>query len=181
MLRARLLVRHVAALTVAGALTTACAEPPAREISQAQGALDAARAAGAEAYAKTDVQAADAALTRAHAAVAARDYRQALGHALEARERARAAAREASAARARLATRVALGIDAAARGIADARARVRAGQASRALATELDALETQLQEARSALAGGDYAGAAERTRTVQERVSAITATWRTRR
>ena len=171
--RDRLFVRHVAVLAVAGALTSACAEPPSREISQAQGALDAARAAGAEAYAKTEFQAADAALARAHAAVAERDYRQALGHALEARERARTAAREASTARAKMATGVALDIHAAARGIVGARERTRGGRGGTPLAPELDALEAQLQEARSALAAGDYATAAERTRVVHERLRAL--------
>ena len=90
--------------SLGAAVLVACAEPPTREISQAQGALDAARAAGAEAYARTEFQAADAALKKAHDAVAERDYRQALSFALDAREQARTAAREAAAARARAAT-----------------------------------------------------------------------------
>ena len=84
--------------SLGAAVLAACAEPPTREISQAQGALDAARAAGAEAYARTEFQAADAALKKAHDAVAERDYRQALSFALDAREQARTAAREAAAA-----------------------------------------------------------------------------------
>lgn len=72
-----------------------CAEPPNKEMNQAQGAIDAARAAGAERYAGDDYGAAVAALEKSRAAVEQRDYRQALSHALDARERAQAAARTA--------------------------------------------------------------------------------------
>ncbi len=158
--------------------SAACAEPPTREISQAQGALDAARAAGAEAYAKTEFQAADAALKKAHGAVAERDYRQALSFALDAREQARVAAREASAARARAATDVAVAIQTAARGVETARTRL-AGPGARELRTRLgpalDELSAQLQEARSAVAAGDYARATERIRAIEARLAAVTA------
>jgi len=73
-----------------------CAEPPRKEMDQAQGAVDAARAAGADEYAPDELSAAVAALARADEAVAQRDYRQALNHALDARERAQAAARDAA-------------------------------------------------------------------------------------
>src|SRR5690606_23255882 len=72
-----------------------CAEPPRKEMDQAQGAIDAARAAGADVYAADSLSEAITALTRADEAVAQRDYRQALSHALDARERAQAAARDA--------------------------------------------------------------------------------------
>lgn len=165
---------------LAGAtLLAACAEPPTREISQAQGALDAARAAGAEAYARPQFQAADTALKQAHAAVAVRDYRQALSFALEARDQARTAAREASAARARAATDVSLAIHAAARGVETARTRLARPAVTRELRARvgpvLDSLAVQLQEARSAVAAGDYARAAERTRAIEERLAALTA------
>ncbi len=176
--RPRSIARAVAPL-VAAMLVAGCAEPPTREISQAQGALDAARAAGAEAYARTEFQAADAALKQAHTAVAERDYRQALSFALDARERARTAARAASAARARAATEVAQAIQATARDVDAARARVTrpgAGRELRArLVPALDALTAQLQEARSSVAAGDYARAAERTRAIAGRLAALTA------
>jgi len=57
-------------------------------MDQAQGALDAARAAGAERYATAEYQAAATALKNAQDAVAQRDYRLALNHALDSRERA---------------------------------------------------------------------------------------------
>jgi hypothetical protein len=169
----------MAVLLLGAAMMAGCAEPPTREMSQAQGALDAARAAGAEVYARSEFQAADAALKKAHGAVAERDYRQALSFALDAREQARTAAREASAARARAATDVAHAIQTAARGLETARARLAGPGAGRELRTRLgpvlDALTTQLQEARSAVAAGDYARAAERTRAVAERLAAVTA------
>src|SRR5207237_8077226 len=59
-------------------------------------ALDAARAAGADRYAKDEYQAALAALKSAQDAVTQRDYRLALNHALDSRERAQAAAKQAA-------------------------------------------------------------------------------------
>ncbi|MEP7119121.1 MAG: hypothetical protein ABI880_16155 [Acidobacteriota bacterium] len=73
-------------------LTAACAEPPTKELSQAEGALRAARAAGAALYASAEFAAAEATLARAHTDVTARDYRAALGHALDASAKAQAAA-----------------------------------------------------------------------------------------
>jgi hypothetical protein len=73
-----------------------CAEPPRKEMDQAQGAIDAARAVGAAEYAATEFDAAVSALARAEEAVGQRDYRLALSQALDARERAQSAAREAA-------------------------------------------------------------------------------------
>jgi hypothetical protein len=179
MSRLRSHARRAAVILAGATLVAACAEPPAREISQAQGALDAARAAGAEAYARIQFQAADAALKKAHAAVAERDYRQALSFALEAREEARTAAREAAAARARAATEVALAIQTTSRGIESARARLAGPGVPRErrarLTPALDELTVRLQEARSAVAAGDYARATERWRAIHERLTALTA------
>jgi hypothetical protein len=77
-------------------LLTACGTPPHKEMDQAQGAIDAARAAGAERYAKDELTAATTALTAATQAVEQSDYRLALNHALESRERAQNAARIAA-------------------------------------------------------------------------------------
>jgi predicted S18 family serine protease len=179
MSRLRSFVPYVAAVLLGATLMTACAEPPTREISQAQGALDAARAAGAEVYARTEFQAADAALKKAHEAVTERDYRQALSFALDAREQARIAAREASTARARAATDVALAIQSAASGVETARTRLAGPTGTREqrarIGPGLDELTAQLQEARSAVAAGDYARAAERTKAIQDRLAAFTA------
>ncbi len=88
------------ALTVG--LLAGCAEPPDKEMDQAQGAIDAARAAGADQYAKTEYDAAATALQNAHEAVAAGDYRLALNYALEGREHAQNAARDTADTKARM-------------------------------------------------------------------------------
>src|SRR6476646_5120903 len=85
---------------------SACAEPPTKELNQAQGALDAARAAGAEQYAPDEYRGAAAALKAANDAVEQRDYRLALNDALDSRERAQNAARQAAVTRARVRSEV---------------------------------------------------------------------------
>src|SRR3982074_1413637 len=88
----RLFLSIAVLAAVAGA---ACGDPPDKEMQQAQGAIDAARAAGADQYPRAGVSPRAAAPhKRSHDAVAQRDYRQALNTALDARERAQAAAKE---------------------------------------------------------------------------------------
>jgi hypothetical protein len=77
-------------------LLIACATPPTREMDQAQGSIDAARAAGADRYATDQYDAAVKALQNAQAAVGQRDYRLALNYALDSRDRAQRAAKEAA-------------------------------------------------------------------------------------
>src|SRR5262250_2964899 len=91
MLRCRALLP----LVLVAAIASACAEPPDREIQQAQSAIEAARAAGADVYAHDEFAAAQTALKNANDAVTQRDYRLALNNALDARERAQNAAKEA--------------------------------------------------------------------------------------
>ena len=74
-------------------LSAACAEPPNKEMNQAQGAIDAARAAGADKFAADEFKAAHRRAPRSEDAVVAGDYRQALNHALDSRERAQNAAK----------------------------------------------------------------------------------------
>jgi hypothetical protein len=62
-------------------------------MNQAQGAIDAARAAGADRYAADEFKAAVDALAHSEQAVRDNDYRLALNHALDSRERAQNAAR----------------------------------------------------------------------------------------
>jgi len=90
--RRRLLATLVLGVALASA---ACGDPPDKEMQQAQGAIDAAKAAGADQYAHEEFAAAQDALKRANDAVAQRDYRQALNYALDARERAQNAAKQA--------------------------------------------------------------------------------------
>lgn len=65
-------------------------------MDQAQGAIDAARAAGADRYATEQFEAAVKGLQQAQEAVTQRDYRLALNHALDSRDRAQTAAKEAA-------------------------------------------------------------------------------------
>ena len=74
-------------------VTAGCGDPPDKEMQQAEGAIAAARAAGADIYAADELRAAEDTLKHAHEAVAARDYRLALSQALDSRERAENAAR----------------------------------------------------------------------------------------
>ena len=77
-------------------LIAACGTPPHKEMDQAQGAIDAARAAGADRYATKEFESAISSLARSTDAVEQRDYRLALNFALESRERAQNAARLAA-------------------------------------------------------------------------------------
>lgn len=83
-------------------LLAACGTPPHKEMDQAQGAIDASRAAGADRYATAEFTAAQRSLSLATQAVDQRDYRLALSHAMESREHAQAAARVAAETQARL-------------------------------------------------------------------------------
>ena len=162
----------VVALVIAAA---ACGgEPPDKEIQQAQGALDAARAAGADRYAVEEFTAAEDALKRAHDAVAQRDYRLALNNALDSRERAQDAAKQAADGKA--AARVAAdhALSAAVEALTAARNALKTAEASHSPVRLLTAARRTLadedehvQEARTALEKDDYA-------TVVDRASAIT-------
>jgi hypothetical protein len=65
-------------------------------MDQAQGLIDAARAAGADRFAREQYEAATKALKSAQDAVAQRDYRLALNYALDSRDRAQLAAKESA-------------------------------------------------------------------------------------
>jgi hypothetical protein len=175
----RRLLQSLAVLAaVAGA---ACGDPPDKEMQQAQGAIDAARAAGADQYARDEFAAAEDALKRSHEAVDQRDYRQALNTALDARERAQEAAKETvnkkAIARAD-ATKAMADADAA---LHDSRARLRAAEAARAPARVLAAArkaidngEIAVQEARTAFDKGDYLGSIETSRAIAPALRAAT-------
>jgi Domain of unknown function (DUF4398) len=174
-----LLLSLVAALAVAAA---ACGgEPPDKEIQQAQGALDAARAAGADRYAVEEFTAAEDALKRAHDAVAQRDYRLALNNALDSRERAQDAAKQAADGKA--AARVAAdhALSAAARALNAARNALKAAEASHAPGRLINAArhniadgDQRLQEASTALDRGDYAAAVEDASALTKAATATT-------
>jgi hypothetical protein len=159
----------LAALTIAaGLLASACADPPDREMQQAQGAIDAARAAGAEVYAREEFTAAQEALKRANDAVELGDYRLALNHALDSRERAQNAAKMAAdgmaAARVEAdhaVARLEAAITAAEAALKDAVSKRLPAHALGGLRQAIADSRERLQETREALEKGDYGPAAQ--------------------
>jgi hypothetical protein len=158
-----------AAVLFACLIAAACAEPPRSEMDQAQGAIDAARAAGADRYAAEQYEGAVQALQSAHAAVAARDYRLALNHALDSRNRAQKAAKEAanqqvllrSQAERRLAELTAT-VDRTKQLLADAEA-ARVPRRSLAAARQaIDEAQASLQKAGTGIQDGEYQLSEER-------------------
>jgi hypothetical protein len=156
--------RFVSAVIVASNSILACGgNPPDKEIQQAQTAVDAARAARAERYAKDDFSASTDALKNAHAAVDARDYRLALNYALEARDRAESAARDAADRKATARSNADRALRNAALAIVDVRAKLKSAQAGQKPLRVLNAArsaaadgENHVQEARAAFAREDY-------------------------
>ncbi|HEX2341393.1 MAG TPA: hypothetical protein VHI98_13020 [Vicinamibacterales bacterium] len=165
---------------IAIAATIACSEPPNKEMHQAQGAIDAARAAGADLYARDEYEAARAALARSEEAVRARDYRLALSHALDSSERAQDAAREAAnrkAAARSQAERALLSADAAVK-----RAQTRLAALAKArprrqdipdIDHAIDVASQRVQESRAALAKEDYLAASKALEGVEARLEAV--------
>jgi len=150
-------------LVVATLAAGACGDPPDKEIDQAQGAIDAARAAGADQYAHEEFTAAIEALKRAHEAVGQRDYRLALNHALDSRDRAQNAAKEAADHKASARTDADRALTDATAALSEARAKLRAAENARvASKTLVDARraiadgEQAIQEARAAFDHGEY-------------------------
>lgn len=157
----------------------ACAAPPQREIDQAQGAVDAARAAGGERYAPDEFRAATEALKKSHEAVAQRDYRLALSHALDAHERAQAGAKQAASQRALVRSQAERGLATTERLLDRLDGRLKAARAARVPARRLTqaravrtAVAKELQKARAALKQEDYLAARDAMRDVSERVEA---------
>ena len=157
----------------------ACGEPPDKEMHQAQGAIDAARAAGAETYAPEEFKGAVDALAHAQDAVAQRDYRLALNNALDSRERAQNAAKTAAdqkAAARSAAERLLADVTSA---IAVSAARLQAAEAAHAPKASTEPLKAGLASARQAtedagkaLASQDYLGAKARLEGIVAALSA---------
>ncbi len=158
-------------------LASACAAPPNKEMDQAQGAIDAARAAGAERYAATEYALATDALASANTAVGQGDYRLALNHALESREQAQNAARVAAETRARLRGEVERTMAEVAALMAQADTRLEAARSTRAPRRALDdaaaaiaAVNADVQKAGEAIAADDYFAARPALNGVKERI-----------
>jgi len=160
-----------------------CAEPPHKEMDQAQGAIDAARAAGADQYAATEFTAATKALTQSNEAVTARDYRLALNYALESREQAQNAARTAADTRAKLRGDVERSIAEAKSQIAQARARMEGPSGAqiprstrRTAQQRLAQLEGELQKADASLQAEKYMEAERLLTGVKKQIQSVVTT-----
>lgn len=165
------------------ALLAGCGEPPHKEMNQAQGALDAARAAGAEQYAESEFAAAANALAESEQAVTQNDYRLALNLAIDSRTRAQRAATTAVENRAKArgdAERVLAEANAAITQVRSRLADPAHSKLPRRTLTDatgaLDAVEKTMQEARAALQANDYGRVMELAEGVSARVPEILAT-----
>jgi hypothetical protein len=161
-------------------VTAACGTPPHKEMDQAQGAIDTARAAGADRYATRELDAATASLALANDAVAQRDYRLALNHALESREQAQNAAREAADARARIRGEVERSMAEIAALLAQVNARLdnaAAARLPRRAVTDarraLVQVNARVQEAGEAMEADDYLAAQPALKGVKEEIERI--------
>jgi len=173
------MIRRLPALLFAALLITACGgDPPNKEMDQAQGAIDAARAAGADRYASGEYTAATDGLKRAQDAVTQGDYRQALNEALDSREHAQNAAREAAETRAQLRGEVERDMAQIASLIAEANSRLTAATRSPRVPrrlldrsrSELAAVDESVQKAGAAMKADDYLAARTALQGVKERI-----------
>jgi len=160
-------------------LVAGCSEPPQKEIDQAQGAIDTARAAGADKYATDEYTAATSALQKAHEAVDQRDFRQALSYALDARERAKEAARQSADGKARARIAAEGSIASTSAGIQQLEAALKAADAARVPARDLQDNRTlltdsrsTLQKARATFGAGDYLQVTEMLKGIPEKLDA---------
>jgi len=172
-------MRRLFALLVPLVLAAACSAPPQKELDMAQGALDAARAAGAEQYAVQEYAAASSALQQAHDAVAQRDYRLALTRALDAHDRAQDAAKAAADGKARARGEAEAAIAAASAAITQIRTRIAAAEAERMTRKDLaqavhaaDTADGAVQKARAAIKSQDYPGARDIVKEIPRQISA---------
>jgi len=155
--------RRIVFAIVSALLAASCGEPPDKEMQQAQGSIDAARAAGAETYATAEFTAAQDALKQAREAVDQRDYQSALNHALDSRERAQNAAKEAADRKATARGDAERALSDATTALTEARLKLKTAEAARVAPKTLAAprrtiadSEQALQKARAAFGQGDY-------------------------
>ena len=161
------------------ALLAGCSPPPQKELDMAQGAIDAARAAGAEQYATEAFAAATSALQQANDAVAQRDYRLALSRALDAHERAQEAAKGAADGKARARSEAEVAIVAGSTALQTLRERLKTAETAKVPRRDLAPaqravadVETRLQEARAALKTSDYVRARQVVLEIPARITA---------
>jgi len=172
-------MRALPAIVLSFASLTACSTAPQKEMDLAQGALDAARAAGAEQYAPREMTAATAALQQAHEAIAQRDFRLALTRALDAHDRALEAARAAAEGQVRARAETDAAITAARTTVQTLARRLELPDAAKLPKRDVDAARAALtaaqgdvQRAGSAVGAADYAGARKAVAGISVRIAA---------
>ena len=151
-------------------------------MNQAQGAIDAARAAGADQYATTEFTAAVDMLKRSEEAVTQNDYRLALSLAIDSRERAQSAVKIAGSTRAkargdaeRIVTEAAMAVSRARERLSDpAIAKLPRRLLGRPSNT-INAAQKSMQEARTALEQDDYRRAIDLATRVSDSVQSALA------
>jgi Domain of unknown function (DUF4398) len=165
------------ALALAG-----CSEPPQKEIDQAQAALDAAKAADADTYAPDEYHAAATALQKSHTSVDQRDYREALNFAIDARQRAGEAAKQAGIAKGhtrataeKLVTECSTRVSQLDTDIKVAEQARVAPRDLRSAKTTLADAEKTLQETRRSMEAGKYAEVASALTEVRRKLDAAIA------
>jgi hypothetical protein len=163
----RRVLQSIAAVT-ALTVTASCGDPPDKELQQARSAIESARLAGADVYARDEFSAAETALKNATDAVDQRDYRLALNRALDARERAQNAEKEAASRKVAARTDASRAVAAAGRALDEARTRLRTAESARVPSRIVTPARRSIadgdltvQEARTAFGQGDYARATE--------------------
>ena len=168
------------AVAVAVTAMAACGDPPDKELQQARDAIESARGAGADLYAREEFGAAEAALKNATDAVDQRDYRLALNRALDARERAQNAAKEAVTRKAAVRADASRALAVAGRAVDDARAKLKSAEAARTPARVLTPARRAIgdadlgvQEARTAFGQGAYASVIESANAITTRLRGV--------
>ena len=169
----------IAAAGVAAMLAvSACGgNPPDKEIQQAQGAIDTARAAGASNYSPDEFAAAEGALAKANAAVGQHDYRQALSFALDARDRAQTAVKDAVDRKATARADADRALRDADQALHGAGQKLKSLEGNRAMARAvasvrpmIDASEEGVKKARAAFDAGNYRDVPPQAKAVIERL-----------
>ena len=145
-------------------LPSGCSEPPQKEIDQAQAAVDGAKIAGAESYAAEEFNAAVTALQKSRDAVGQRDYREALNYAIDARQRATEAAKQAITGKARAQAAAEKLVTECSARASQLDTRIKVAEDAhvpprelRSVRTTLADAESALQETRAPMAAGNYA------------------------
>lgn len=172
-------MRALPAIVLSLAFLAACSTPPQKELDLAQGAVDAARAAGAEQYAPKEMAAATSALQQAREAITQRDFRLGLTRALDAHDRALEAAKAAAEGQVRAHAETEATLTAARTAVQTLARRLELPDTAKLPKREVDTARATLktaqndvQKAGAAAAAGDYAAARQAVAGLSARIAA---------